>query len=209
MLARARNLVVGDAFARGPDFLAFDPSNLLGTDVFGARLGIVGMGNIGRQVARRARAFDMEVCYHNRRRNEQAERDLDVTYLPLDELLAGSDFVSLHLPLTEESRGLIGEKELRSMPEHAILVNTARGAVVDTDALCRALREGWIAGAAIDVTEPEPLPRDHPLLGLDNLVITPHLGTSTTGTRVRMGRMTLDNLLAGLEGRPLPYEVLE
>lgn len=207
MLASARNTVRGDAFARGPDFHEFDPGFMLGTDVFGATLGIVGLGRIGREVAKRVVGFEMRVLYHNRRRDEDAEAKLGVSYVSMDELLAQSDFVCLNVPLNDETTGLIGQAELRAMKSTAFLINTARGGVVDTDALCQALTEGRIAGAGIDVTEPEPLPRDHPLLGLHNLVITPHLGTSTYGTRRRMGEMARDNLLAGLEGRPLPYAV--
>ena len=207
MLAAARNLVIGDHYARGPDFLGFDPGHMLGRDVFGATLGIVGMGRIGTAVAKRARGFDMQILYHNRRRDEAAEKALSAAYSELDTLLAKSDFVSINVPLSDETRNLIGERELRRMRPDAYLINTARGGVVDHDALLRALRENWIAAAAIDVTEPEPLPRDHPLLGLDNLVITPHLGTSTYGTRLRMGEMARDNLLAGLAGEPVPVAV--
>jgi glyoxylate reductase len=207
MLAAARNVVEGDRFARGPGFLDLDPGRMLGRDVFGATLGIVGMGRIGKEVARRAQGFGMRILYFQRRRDEQAESRLGVRYAPLSQLLSESDFVTLHVPLTPESRGLLGEAELRAMKPTAFLVNTARGAVVDPEALSRALAEGWIAGAALDVTEPEPLPRDHALLGLPNLVLTPHLGTGTVQTRERMARMALENLRAGLEGSPLPYPV--
>ncbi len=207
LLATARNIVIGDRFARGPEFTHYDPSNLLGAEVHESTLGIVGMGRVGREVARRARAFDMRVLYHNRNRDEEIERRLGVEYAGFEELLATSHFVSLNVPLTPETRGLIGEPELRAMRSDAILVNVARGAVVDHDALLTALTEGWIAGAAIDVTEPEPLPRDHPLLALENLVIAPHLGSATVRTRLKMGRMATDNLVAGLEGRALPHRV--
>lgn len=207
LLACARNVVLGDAFARGPGFTHMDPGNLLGTDVFGATLGIVGMGAIGREVARRARGFDMRILYHNRRRDEEAEASLGAEYRGLDELLGQADFVCLNVPLTTETTGLIGARELGLMRRDAFLVNVARGAVVDTDALTDALTHQRIAGAALDVTEPEPLPRDHPLLALSNLVIAPHLGTSTVGTRRRMAEMTVANLLAGFEGTPLPTPV--
>lgn len=207
LLAVARNLVPGDRFARGPDFHVFDPGHMLGRDVFGATIGIVGMGRIGKEVAKRARGFDMRVLYHNRRRDEAAERALGAEYAALDDLLERADFVVLNVPLTAATANLIGEPELRRMRPDAYLVNTARGGVVDHDALRRALAEGWIAGAGIDVTEPEPLPRDHPLLALDNLVIAPHLGTSTFGTRLRMAEIARDNLLAALSGEPLPNPV--
>jgi len=207
LLACARNVVVGDRYARSPDFTRFDPSLFLGAEVHGSTLGIVGMGRVGRGVARRARGFDMEVLYHNRRRDPEAERETGAVYAALPDLLARSHFVSLNVPLTPETRGLIGARELALMRPDAILVNVARGGVVDHDALHRALVERRIRGAAIDVTEPEPLPRDHPLLGLDNLVITPHLGSAAERSRRRMGEMAAQNLAAGLEGRSLPWRV--
>lgn len=208
VLAIARNVVAGDQFARSDQFTHVDPGLLLGTDVFGATLGIVGMGGIGREVAKRASGFGMRIVYHNRNRDEAAEAELNASYLPLDELLGTADFVSLNMPLDDSTRGMIGEREISLMRPDAFLVNAARGAVVDTDALTRALSERRIAGAALDVTEPEPLPRNHPLLALDNVVVLPHLGTSTVQTRKRMGEMTLDNLLAGLAGKPLPNRVV-
>ena len=207
LLAVARNVVAGDAFARGPAYRDVDPGRMLGRDVFGTTLGVVGLGRIGRGVARRALGFGMTVLYSQRRRDAAAESALGVRHATLPALLSESDFVTLHVPLTPETRGLIAEAELRSMKKTAFLVNTARGAVVDQDALLRVLQEERIAGAAIDVTDPEPLPRDHPLLRLENLVITPHLGTGTVQTRERMARMARENLLAGLVGRPLPYPV--
>ena len=207
ILSAARNVIIGDRFARGPDFTFYDPGILLGRDVFGATLGIVGMGRIGEQVARRASGFDMQVLYHNRNPRPDVEARLGVRYASLVTLLQESDFISLNTPLTPATTGLIGANELRQMKSDAYLINTARGAVVDTDALLTALREDWIAGAAIDVTEPEPLPRDHPLLGLENLTILPHLGTATIQTRLTMGRITAQNLAAGLAGEPLLYEV--
>ena len=207
LLACARNVVAGDRFARSERFVHYDPSILLGAEVHGSTLGIIGMGRVGRGVAKRARGFDMKVLYHNRRRDLDAERELGVEHAALDDLLARSHFVSLNVPLTPETRGMIGARELRLMRRDAILVNVARGGVVDHEALHQALVDGTIAGAAIDVTEPEPLPRDHPLLELANLVITPHLGSAAGRTRRRMAEMAVQNLLAGLEGRPLPWAV--
>ncbi|MEW5975088.1 MAG: D-glycerate dehydrogenase [Acidobacteriota bacterium] len=207
LLACARNVVVGDRFARSPEFTTFDPGRWLGLEVFGSTLGIVGLGRIGKQVARRARAFDMRVLYHNRRRDTRAEEELGVECAGLNELLEQSHFVSLNLPLTAETTGMIGEAELRRMRPDAILINVARGPVVQTSALVRALEEKWIAGAGLDVTDPEPLPRAHALLRLNNVVLTPHLGSATVRTRRRMGEMAAANLQAGLEGRPLPYAV--
>lgn len=207
LLAVARNLVQGDHFARSAAFTHVDPGLLLGRDVFGATLGIVGMGNVGREVARRARGFDMRIVYHNRNRDAAAEAELGATWLGLDELLASADFISLNVPLNADTSGLIGARELGLMRADAFLVNAARGAVVDTEALYAVLRDRRIAGAALDVTEPEPLQRNHPLLALDNVIVLPHLGTSTEGTRRRMGEMALRNLLAGLAGKPLPNPV--
>lgn len=207
MLAVARNTVRGNTFARGPDFLAFDPAFMLGTDVFEATLGIIGLGRIGKAVAKRAAGFDMKVLYHNRNRDKAAESELGVQYVSMDALIAQSDFVCLNVPYTPQTDKLIGQAQLKAMKPTAFLINTARGGVVDTDALLRALSEGWIAGAGLDVTEPEPLPRDHPLLKLENLVLTPHSGTSTVGTRRRMGEIALENLLAGLAGKELPRRV--
>ena len=207
LLAVARNVVSGDAFARGPRFTAHDPGWMLGRDVFGTVLGIVGLGRIGREVALRARGFGMKILYHQRHRNADAEAELDAAYVDLPGLLSGSDFVTVHVPLTAQTRGLIGEPELRAMKPTAFFVNTARGGVVDHEALQRALSQGWISGAAIDVTDPEPLPRQHPLLALPNLVVTPHLGTGTIQTRERMARMARENLVAGLTGEPLPHRV--
>lgn len=207
ILATARNVVVGDRYARSPEFLHYDPSILIGTEVSGSTLGIVGLGRIGQQVARRAKAFDMPVLYHNRTRNEEAERALGVQYRSFDDLLEQSDFVALNCPLTNETTRLISGPQFARMKRTAILINMARGPVVDTAALLTALTTGQIAAAGIDVTDPEPLPREHPLLKLPNLVITPHLGSASDRTRRRMMEMTIDNLSAGLAGRPLPWRV--
>jgi glyoxylate reductase len=207
LLAAARNIVVGDRHAHSPEFTHYDPGNLLGLEVFGSTLGIVGLGRIGQQVAKRAKGFDMGVIYHNRRRNPDAEAALGVEYATLEDLLGQSHFVTLNVPLTPETTRFIGEAQLRLMRRDALLINVARGPVVDQEALVHALSEGWIAGAALDVTDPEPLPRDHPLLGFKNLVITPHLGSATLRTRQRMSDMTMANLVAGLRGEPLPNEV--
>jgi glyoxylate reductase len=205
ILAAARNVVVGDRFARGPEFTHYDPAILIGQEVTGSTLGIIGMGRIGKQVARRARGFDMQVLYHNRHRDPQAETELGVAYAAFDELLSRSDFVSLNCPLTPETTGLISTAQFARMKPTAILINISRGPVVDGSALYEALTSRRIAAAAVDVTAPEPLPRDHKLLSLDNLVITPHLGSASNRTRQRMVEMTVENLLAGLEGRELPY----
>lgn len=207
MLATARNVVIGDRFARSPQFTHYDPAELIGYEVSGSTLGVVGLGRIGCQVAKRARAFDMKILYCNRRRNEQAERELGVEYVSFEQLLKQSDFVSLNCPLTPETTKLIGQKEFAMMKPTAILLNLARGPVVDHNALVAALKSGRIACAGLDVTAPEPLPRDHPLLGLSNVVITPHLGSASNRTRQRMIEMTVENLKAGLSGEPLSWQV--
>lgn len=207
ILAVARNVVVGDRFARSPEFTHYDPSILIGQEVTGSRLGIVGMGRIGAEVAKRARGFDMIVSYHNRTRRPEVEQRLGVSYSSFDQLLQQSDFVSLNCPLTSATTGLIGREQLRQMKSTAILINMARGPVVCTDSLYEALSERRIAAAGLDVTDPEPLPRDHPLLKLDNVVIAPHLGSASNRTRQRMLEITIANLLAGLEGAALPHAV--
>ena len=208
LLAAGRRLVEGARYARGPNFLRYDPSYILGREIHGSTLGIIGMGRIGEQVARRARAFDMTILYHNRGRRPEAEKALPARSTTLDELLAASDYVLLTVPLTAETQGLIGRRELACMKPTAILVNIARGPVVDTAALTEALTARQIYAAALDVTDPEPLPRDHPLLKLDNVTITPHLGSATEQTRRRMAEVSVENLLAGLSGKPLPCRVL-
>ncbi|MCE9561846.1 MAG: D-glycerate dehydrogenase [Planctomycetes bacterium] len=208
MLAAGRRLVEGDRYARGPDFLRFDPSFMLGREIHGATIGIFGMGRIGRQVAKRARGFDMTVLYHNRTKSDEAEIALGARYATRDELLANSDYIVLTVPLTAETRGMIGRKELAMMKPTATLVNVARGAVVDAMALTEALAAKRLHAAALDVTDPEPLPRDHPLLKLNNIIITPHLGSATVETRRKMAEMSVVNLFAGLEGQPLPYRVM-
>jgi glyoxylate reductase len=208
LLSLARNVRIGDRFARGPDFTDYNPALFIGQEVTGSSLGIVGLGRIGTEVAKRAAGFDMKIRYHNRNRLSDAiEKSLGVKYVPLDELLSDSDFISLNCPLTEETTGLIGVSEFALMKPTAMLINLARGPVVDTEALLIALTAKQIAAAAIDVTDPEPLPRDHPLLSLDNLIITPHLGSASNRTRQRMMDMTVENLRAGLAGQALPYPV--
>ncbi|HZL90091.1 MAG TPA: D-glycerate dehydrogenase [Pirellulaceae bacterium] len=207
LLAAARRLVEGDKYARSPEFTRYDPGYILGREVHSSTLGIIGLGRIGKQVARRALAFNMTVLYHNRRRNEATERELPVRYAAFDELLAESDFVMLCCPLYDQTRGLIGRKELAKMKPTAILVNIARGPIVDTAALTEALQQRRIYAAGLDVTDPEPLPRDHPLLRLDNVIIAPHLGSATEQTRQKMAEISVENLNLGLEGKPLLHEV--
>lgn len=208
LLAAARRVVAGDRYARSADFTRYDPCYMLGREVHHATLGIIGMGRIGQQVAQRARGFDMPVLYHNRHARPEVESSLGVRRAALAQLLAESDYVMLTCPLTDETRGLIGANELRQMKRTAILINIARGPVVDTAALTAALTEHLIYGAALDVTDPEPLPRDHPLLQLDNVTIVPHLGSATEQTRQRMAEISVENLLRGLRGEALLHRVV-
>jgi glyoxylate reductase len=194
LLAAARHLSAAEAAVRAGEWITWQPGAFLGRDVGGATLGIVGLGRIGRAVARRGEGFGMEVLHSSRSGG-----------LPLDELLGRADFVTLHAPLGEATRALIGERELGLMKPTAILVNTARGELVDTAALEHALRLGEIAGAALDVTDPEPLPPDHPLLFGPNVLVVPHIGSATQTTRERMADIAVDNLLAALDGERMPH----
>lgn len=203
MMAAARNIIPGNNYARSPEFTHYDPNLLHGQEVYGSTLGIIGLGRIGKEVAKRAAGFDMKILYHNRNRDQDAEKALGVTYTLLEELLQEADFVALNVPMTPQTHHLISHKELDMMKSTAILVNMARGGVVDHDALVDALRNRKIFCAALDVTEPEPLPRDHPLLTMDNVIIAPHLGSATTKTRWAMATRTVENLEAGLAGKPL------
>lgn len=207
LMASARNVVVGDHYARSPEFVHYDPAILIGQEVTGSTLGIVGMGRIGKEVAKRANAFDMRVLYHNRRRDEQAEQSLGVEYRDLNDLLRECDFVSLNCPLTSETTGMIGREQLELMQPGATLINMARGPVVVTDDLYQILKAGRIRGAALDVTDPEPLERDNPLLSLTNVVIAPHLGSASNRTRQRMMEMSIANLAEGIAGNELPTPV--
>jgi glyoxylate reductase len=196
LLALARRIPWGAEQVRAGEWRTWEPAADLGADLAGATLGIVGHGRIGQAVARRAQGFGLEVVHHSRSSG-----------VPFEELLERSDFVSLHCPLTPETRHLIDDAALARMRSTALLVNTARGGVVDQAALRRALIAGEIAGAALDVTEPEPLPADDPLLEAPNLLVVPHVGSATVRTRARMAEMAVENLLAALAGRPMPYAV--
>lgn len=207
LLAAARRVVEGDRYARSAEFLHYDPGFMLGREAHSTTLGIIGLGNIGRQVARRALGFDMRVLYRNRHRNLQAEAEFGAEYTTLDGLLGRSDYVILTCPLTDQTHHLIDAAALRRMKRTATLVNIARGPIVHTQALYEALRDGEIASAGLDVTDPEPLPRDHPLLGLPNVTILPHLGSATIETRRKMAEVSIENLRLGLNCRPLLHQV--
>jgi len=202
MLAIARRIVEGDEFTRAGKFKGWAPLLMLGGDIHGKTLGIIGAGRIGQAVARRARGFDMKVLYYSRERKEGMEK-MGAKYVDIHTLLRESDFVSLHVPLTPETYHMIGEKELREMKSSAYLINTARGKCIDERALVRALKEGWIRGAALDVFENEPEITPE-LKELKNVVITPHIGSASYETRSRMAVMVAENVLAALEGKMPP-----
>jgi glyoxylate reductase len=196
MLGIARRLAEGQAFVHAGEWKTWEPALMLGRDLHGSTVGIVGHGRIGQAVGRRLEGFGCELLTMGSQGG-----------VPLEELLEHSDFVTLHCPLTPGTRGLIGDAALGRMKPTAYLVNTARGPIVDTGALARALHAGEIAGAALDVTDPEPLPGDHPLLEAPNLLVVPHIASATHATRERMADIAVDNLLAGLAGRPMPHRV--
>ncbi|KAJ6664427.1 hypothetical protein lerEdw1_007084 [Lerista edwardsae] len=209
MLASARRLVEGCCIATSPHTKDF-AVDWLGVEVTRATLGIIGMGNIGYKVAKRAKAFDMTILYHNRsRRKEEEELAVGAVFCKnIEDLLQQSDFVMLVVNLTPETHKLIGERELGLMKPTATLINISRGAVVDQDALVLALQNGIIRAAALDVTDPEPLPRDHLLLQLKNVIITPHIGTATEQALRMMTEEAVENILAVLNDLPIPSEVI-
>ena len=208
LMAAARRLPEADRYVRAGNWKTWGPLLLLGPDVYGSTIGIVGFGRIGQAVARRAAGFGMRILYHDV--NElpgEVTGPLGAVYTPLEELLANSDFVSLHVNLTPETRHLIDARTLGLMKATAVLVNTSRGPVVDQVALADALRNGVIWAAGLDVTDPEPIPMDDPLVGLDNCLIVPHIASASRATRSKMAAMAAANLLAGVRGEALPTEV--
>ncbi|RLE65133.1 MAG: D-glycerate dehydrogenase [Thermoprotei archaeon] len=205
LLAITRKIVDANEVVKGGKWdKPWNPFFLTGPELKGKTLGIVGLGRIGRAVAKKVKGFEMKVIYYDVYRNEKAEKELGVEYVDLETLLKTSDFVSLHVPLLKETYHMIGEKELKLMKPTAYLINTARGGVVDTNALVKALKEGWIAGAALDVFEQEPLPPDHPLTKLDNVILAPHIASATIEARQRMAELAANNLVAVLKGEMPP-----
>jgi glyoxylate reductase len=208
LMAAARRIVEADRYVREGKWKTWEPKLLLGPDISHATLGIIGFGRIGKAVAKRAAGFDMNVIFHDPDyKNDPLAAQLGATYVDFDVLLQTSDFVSLHTPLLPQTRQLINNKTLCMMKPTAVLINTSRGPVVDTDALYQALVQKQIAYAALDVTDPEPIPADHPLLGLKNVIVVPHIASASIATREKMARMAADNLIAGLEAKRLPYIV--
>jgi glyoxylate reductase len=206
LMATARRITESDRCVRDGHWkAAWKPLLMCGQDIHHATLGIIGMGRIGAEMARRSQGFQMRILYTNRHRREDIEKELGAQYVTLPVLLAESDYISLHVPLNEKTRHLISQAELTLMKPTAILINTARGSVIDQKALCEALKLGQIGGAGLDVTEIEPIPQDDPLLKLDNVVFTPHIGSASKATRSRMAIMAAENLIAGLQGLRLPH----
>jgi len=204
MLMTARKARENDRIMRTGGWTHWSPGLFVGKDLSGSVLGIIGLGEIGRAVAKRALAFGMKIIYTGRTRKTEYETLLCAEHVSLEELLERSDFVSLNCALTKETTGLIGEDELRMMKKDAVLINTARGVVVDQKALFRACSEGWISGAGLDVYEKEPIPLDEPLLGLENVVMMPHIGSAAKKSREGMATLAATNLLEALEGRVPP-----
>ena len=208
LMSAARRIPESVDYVRAGRWRTWGPMLLMGVDVHGATLGIVGFGRIGREMARRAGGFGMTVLYHDvHPATPEEEAQLGARRVEMAELLRDSDFVTLHVNLTEATHHLIDAEALRAMKPTAVLVNTSRGPVVDPEALEQALRSGEIFAAGLDVTEPEPLPADHPLVGLPNCVVVPHIASASRVTRDRMAQMAAANLLAGLRGERLPTPI--
>jgi glyoxylate reductase len=205
LMAVARRIPEADRHIRAKRWIhAWGPRMYIGSDVHGKTLGILGMGRIGSAMAKRAKGFDMDVIYHDVYRRYDLEEELGITYKPKDEVMCSVDFLSLHVPLTPETHHMMGAEELASMKETAFLINTSRGPVVDEKALADALRDGVIAGAGLDVFETEPVSHDSPLLGLDNIVLTPHLASGSIETRTKMAMTAATNIVSVLQGRVPP-----
>lgn len=204
LMAAARRVVEADKFTREGCWKTWGPTMLMGADVAGATLGIVGLGRIGQAVAKRATGFDMRVLYYDIERRRELEQSLGVEYVEFDTLLQESDFVTIHTWLSDDTRHLFSEEQFKLMKPSSILINSARGPIVDQTALYHALRKDQIAYAALDVTEQEPIPMDDPLLTMDNIIIAPHIASSSLYARTKMATMAAENLIAGLRGDQLP-----
>jgi len=207
LMATARRIVEADAYLRAGKWQDWSPFLLAGSDIHHKTIGIVGMGRIGKQVAKRASGFDMNIVYHNRSRNKEAEGELGAQYLPFDQLIQQADFIVSLLPLTDETHELFDSKAFEQMKETAIFINVSRGAVVDEKALYEALKQGQIKGAGLDVFTKEPIDMNHPFLSLDNVVLLPHIGSASTETRSNMINLCLENIDAVLSGKEALTEV--
>ncbi|MGQ4891502.1 MAG: glyoxylate reductase [Candidatus Njordarchaeia archaeon] len=208
ILSITKRIVEADKFVRTGEWektkTGWHPTLFLGMDLKNKTLGIIGMGKIGYEVAKRAKGLGLNVIYYSRKRKPDIEKELNAKFFDLDELLSKSDIVSIHVPLTKETHKMIGERELKMMKKTAYLINTSRGKVIDEKALIKALKDGWITGAALDVFEIEPTPKENPLLKLDNVVVTPHIGSAGKETRERMAMMVAENLIKFYNGEVPP-----
>ena len=205
LMAVSRRVVESHNEVQQGNWAPWGPYVWTGNDVYGATLGIIGMGRIGQAMAKRAAGFDMEILYYSRSPKPEIEKQTGAKFVSLDELLRKSDFVSLHTNLTPETKHLLDEKKFALMKPNAIIINTARGAVIDQRALFNALNENKIAGAGLDVSDPEPILENDQLLNLPNVVITPHIGSASHKTRQRMAMMMAENVLAALDNKPIPF----
>jgi glyoxylate reductase len=205
LMAVARRVVEADKYIRSGNWkVGWHPMMIQGRDIYGATLGIVGLGRIGCSIAKRAKGFDMNVLYHDVIRRPDFEKEYDIKFTDIVLLFQNADFVTINVPLTKETYHLVDEKKLKMMKRTAYLVNNARGPVVDEKALYKALKQGWIAGAALDVFEQEPTPKDNPLLKLDNVVVAPHISSASYETRSKMAEMVAENLVAFFDGKTPP-----
>jgi glyoxylate reductase len=207
LMSAARRVGEAIDYVRGDKWETWGLTTLLGGDIYGATLGIIGMGRIGQALAKRACGFDMRVIYYDTVRQPEAEANYAAEYYEFDDLLRDSDYISLHVNLSEETRGLIDKRALAQMKSTAVLINTARGPVIDPEALYEALKTKQVFAAALDVTDPEPLPADHKLLTLPNLIVVPHIASATVTSRTKMATMAVGNLIAGVQGQLLPFPV--
>jgi glyoxylate reductase len=201
LMATARRIPEGDKFMRANKFRGWAPELMLGTDIYGKTLGIIGLGRIGMLVAKRAKGFGMDILYYNTTKKPEAEQELGIKYTKMDDLLRDSDFVTLHLPLTKSTKGLIGKKELALMKSTAYLINTARGEIIDEPALIKALKEKSVRGAGLDVFWGEPTDINPELYKLDNIVLAPHIGSASFETRSKMAEMAAQAVIDALEGK--------
>lgn len=203
LMSVARRIPEAQQYVQDGNWKTWHPTTLAGQDIYGATLGIIGLGRIGQAVARRAQGFGMKLRYHGGS-DKAAAQELGAEEVDLDTLLQQSDFVSLHVPLNAETQHLISTRELKLMKPTAILINTARGGVVDSHALYEALKNNDILAAGLDVTDPEPIPTDDPLLTLTNCLVVPHIASASVATRTKMAEMAVDNIIAGLQSKHLP-----
>lgn len=208
MLSIARNIVQGDNIVRSGKWTHWHPSTLLGQDVYDANLLVVGLGRIGVEVCRRAIGFGMNIFYHSRTRKLNLEKELGIHFVPkFEDGISKSDFISIHTVLNDQTYHLFGKEQFNAMKKSAIIVNTARGSIIDMESLYDALKNNQIAGAALDVTEPEPIPKNHPLLSLENFVVTPHIGSASIETRKKMAIAAARNIEAYLLQKTIPSSI--